>query len=45
MEALDAGVDYHWDKDNKEEQKDLFKKQIEIAKRNNLPLVIHTRDA
>ena len=41
----EIGLDYHWDKDNKEEQKELFRKQIEIAKRNNLPLVIHTRNA
>ena len=41
----EIGLDYYWDKDNKEEQKELFKKQIEIAKRNNLPLVIHSRDA
>ena len=41
----EIGLDYHWDKDNKEEQKQLFKKQIEMAKRLNLPIVIHSRDA
>ncbi len=41
----EIGLDYHWEKDNKEEQKELFKNQIEIAKRLNLPLVIHSRDA
>lgn len=41
----EIGLDYHWDKDNKEEQKQLFKKQIEIAKELNLPVVIHSRDA
>lgn len=41
----EIGLDYHWDKDNKEEQKQLFKKQIELAKELNLPIVIHSRDA
>ncbi len=41
----EIGLDYHWDKDNKEEQKKLFRKQIKIAKELNLPIVIHTRDA
>ena len=41
----EIGLDYHWDKDNKEEQIMLFKKQIDIAKRLNLPIVIHSRDA
>ena len=41
----EIGLDYYWEKDNKEEQKELFKKQIEIAKKYNLPLVIHSRDA
>lgn len=41
----EIGLDYHWEKDNKEKQKELFKKQIEIAKELNLPIVIHSRDA
>ena len=41
----EIGLDYYWDKDNKDEQKELFKKQIEIAKELNLPIVIHSRDA
>ena len=41
----EIGLDYHWDKDNKDKQKELFKRQIEIAKENNLPVVIHSRDA
>ena len=41
----EIGLDYHWDKDNKEEQKKLFKKQIDLAKKYDLPLVIHSRDA
>lgn len=41
----EIGLDYHWEKDNKEEQKELFKKQIDLAKKYDLPLVIHSRDA
>lgn len=41
----EIGLDYHWVKDNKEKQIKLFKKQIELAKKYNLPLVIHSRDA
>lgn len=41
----EIGLDYHWEKDNKEKQKELFKKQIELAKKLNLPIVIHSRDA
>ena len=41
----EIGLDYHWDKDNKDKQKELFKRQIEIAKEMNLPVVIHSRDA
>ena len=41
----EIGLDYHWEKDKKEEQKVLFRKQIEIAKRLKLPIVIHSRDA
>lgn len=41
----EIGLDYYWNKDNKEKQKELFIKQIEIANRLNKPIVIHTRDA
>lgn len=41
----EIGLDYHWNKENKEEQKNFFIKQIEIANELNLPIVIHTRDA
>lgn len=41
----EIGLDYYWVKDNKEGQKDLFIKQIEIANKLGLPIVIHTRDA
>ena len=41
----EIGLDYYWVKDNKDKQKELFIKQIEIANRLDLPIVIHTRDA
>lgn len=41
----EIGLDYYWNKENKEQQKEVFKKQIEIANMMNLPIVIHTREA
>ena len=40
----EIGLDYHYDTD-KDIQKDAFIKQIELANKYNLPIVIHTRDA
>lgn len=41
----EIGLDYHWNKENKQEQKRVFIKQIEIANKLGLPIVIHTREA
>ncbi|SIT93401.1 TatD family hydrolase [Edaphobacillus lindanitolerans] len=41
----ETGLDYHWDKSPKDVQKELFKKQIAMAKRLGLPVIIHNRDA
>ncbi len=41
----EIGLDYYWNKDNKEKQKELFIKQIEIANKLDKPIVIHTREA
>lgn len=41
----EVGFDFHWDTTTKEEQEDAFVRQIEIAKKANKPLVIHSRDA
>lgn len=41
----ECGLDYYWVKDNKEVQKWLFKAQIELSIKYNLPLIIHCRDA
>lgn len=41
----EIGLDYYWNKENKEEQKLAFQKQIELANQVRLPIVIHTREA
>ena len=41
----EIGLDYYWNKENKELQKEVFIKQIELANKLDLPIVIHTRDA
>lgn len=41
----EIGLDYHYGKEDIEEQKSLFRKQMDMAKRNKLPVVIHSRDA
>ncbi|MFZ4454503.1 TatD family hydrolase [Salibacterium aidingense] len=41
----ETGLDYHWDKSPADVQKEAFRKQISLAKKVNLPLVIHDRKA
>ena len=41
----EIGLDYHYGKDNKEEQKKWFEKQIELAQKLDKTIVIHSRDA
>ena len=41
----EIGLDYYWVKDNKEKQKELFIKQIDLAKKYDLPIIVHSRDA
>ena len=41
----EIGLDYYWNKENKELQKEVFIRQIDIANELNLPIVIHSRDA
>ena len=41
----ECGLDYHWSVEFKEEQKELFKLQCELAIEKNLPIIIHSRDA
>lgn len=41
----EIGIDLYWDKVHLEEQKNAFRKQIQLAKKYKLPIVIHCREA
>lgn len=41
----ECGLDYYWDVTYKEEQKELFRLQCELAIENDLPIIIHCREA
>ncbi|KSU57816.1 hydrolase TatD [[Bacillus] enclensis] len=41
----EMGLDYHWDKSPKDIQKEVFRKQIHLAKKVKLPIIIHNREA
>ena len=41
----EIGLDYHYENTDKEKQQYFFKKQLEIAKKYNKPVIIHTRDS
>lgn len=41
----EIGLDYYWNKDNKNIQKQIFIEQIKLANKLEMPIVIHTRDA
>lgn len=41
----ETGLDYYWDKSPKDVQQELFRKQIHLAHKVNLPIIIHNRDA
>jgi TatD DNase family protein len=41
----EIGLDYYWDKSPKDVQLEVFKKQINLAKKVKLPIIIHNRDA
>lgn len=41
----ETGLDYHWDKSPKEVQQEVFRKQIRLAKKLQLPIIIHNREA
>lgn len=45
MALGEVGLDYHWDKSPIDVQQQVFRQQIKIAKRTNMPIVIHNRDA
>lgn len=41
----EIGLDYYWDDTHKAEQKELFKRQIELALEINKPVIVHDREA
>ena len=41
----ETGLDYYWDKESHSIQKKWFERQIELARKEELPLIIHSRDA
>ena len=41
----ETGLDYYYDKSDREAQKHLFRMHIDVARETQLPLIIHTRDA
>ncbi|MDQ0485105.1 TatD family hydrolase [Guptibacillus hwajinpoensis] len=41
----EMGLDYHWDKSPHDIQKDVFRRQIQLAKKVDLPIIIHNREA
>ena len=49
QEDIDAigeiGLDYHWNKENKDKQIEIFERQVILAKKLNKPIIVHTRQA
>lgn len=41
----EIGLDYYWDEPDKEIQKYWFRRQLQLAREEKLPVVIHSRDA
>lgn len=41
----EIGLDYHYNDENKDEQKEYFIKQLDLALKYNLPVIIHIREA
>ena len=41
----ETGLDYHYGADRKQEQRQLFESQLDLARELALPVVIHTREA
>ena len=41
----EIGLDYYWDSEHKDEQKELFRRQIELALELNKPAIVHDREA
>ncbi len=41
----EIGLDYHYEGYNKDKQIELFEKQLDMASKYNIPVIIHSRDA
>ena len=41
----EIGLDYYYTKENKYQQIELLEKQLKIAERNHMPVIIHSREA
>jgi TatD DNase family protein len=41
----ETGLDYYYDNSPRDIQRDVFRRQISLAKKLDLPVIIHTRDA
>jgi TatD DNase family protein len=41
----EIGLDYYWDTSFKEEQHEIFRRQLELAQELDLPVMIHNREA
>jgi len=41
----ETGIDLYWDQTFKSQQIEAFEYQIELAKQNNLPIIIHSRES
>ena len=39
----EIGLDYYHSKDNKDKQKDLFEKMLNLAQKHGLPVIVHSR--
>ena len=41
----EIGLDYHYTKENKDEQVKLFESQLALAEKYDIPVIVHSRDA
>ena len=41
----EIGLDYYWTKDNKDKQIKYFKAQLKLAKKYDLPVIVHARES
>ncbi|MER2013931.1 MAG: TatD family hydrolase, partial [Methanobrevibacter sp.] len=41
----EIGIDYYHRKDNRDKQKELFEKMLDLAEKHDLPVIVHSRKA